>query len=77
MPIVILDLVKDYYQLSVITSTYHIFAPVLASCWSYLGEPGKLVPASSKRVRSVRGATTGLEVCLIGVERVRPSTLQR
>ena len=77
MPIVILDLVKDYYQLSVIISTYHIFAPVLASSgWSYLGEPGKPVPASSKRVRSVRGAT-GLEVFLIGVERVRPSTWQR
>jgi hypothetical protein len=52
---------------AVITSSYHVFAPVLASGWAFLGEPGKLVAASSKRVRSLRGEA-GLEACLIGVD---------
>eukprot|EP01047_Picozoa_sp_COSAG01_P048141 COSAG01_NODE_4663_length_4838_cov_14.590631_2_plen_177_part_00 len=64
---------------AVITATYHVFAPVLRGGWAFLGELGKLVPASSQRVRSVSvsvsvsgelaAASGGLDACLVGVER--------
>jgi hypothetical protein len=63
---------------AVITATYHVFAPVLRGGWAFLGELGKLVPASSQRVRSVSvsvsvsgevAAAGGLDACLVGVER--------
>lgn len=53
---------------AVITSTYHVFSPVLSSGWTFLGEPGKIVAASARRVAWVRddGSSKALRVCLVG-----------
>ena len=58
---------------AVIVSSFHVFAPVLSNGWALLGETGKFVPASSKRVRRLslsRDSTsgTGIDACLVGVE---------
>ena len=47
-------------------ASYSILAPVLANGWTYLGEPGKIVAASSRRVRSIMVATATVEVGLVG-----------
>ena len=53
---------------AIITNAYYIFAPVLpASGWCYLGEPDKIVTASTRRVASVSESADGaLRVCLVG-----------
>ena len=47
-------------------SPYHVLAPVLANGWTYLGEPGKIVTASARRVRSITSTATGVSVALVG-----------
>eukprot|EP01043_Picozoa_sp_COSAG02_P031749 COSAG02_NODE_2085_length_9885_cov_9.743946_11_plen_157_part_00 len=49
---------------AVIVSSYFIMAPVLSNGWSYLGEPGKLVAVSRRRVHSIDEAASGLSVCV-------------
>ena len=52
---------------AVITSSFHVLAPVLRNGWAYLGEPGKLVSASARRVRTIDDrAADRLTVCLLG-----------
>jgi hypothetical protein len=47
-------------------TSYHVFAPVLFNGWAYLGEPGKIVAASARRVRSLGITGSGLEVAVAG-----------
>jgi hypothetical protein len=60
---------------AVIVSGYYIMAPVLPNGWTYLGEPGKLVVASARRVLRIEhvvaieesdgsGGGGGLAVCV-------------
>ena len=50
---------------AVIVSSYFIMAPVLPNGWTYLGEPGKLVAASARRVLSIDGSgSDSLTVCV-------------
>ena len=51
---------------AVITSTYHVLAPVLENGWTYLGEPGKIVAASSRRVSRIESTAHEVSVCLLG-----------
>jgi hypothetical protein len=49
---------------AVIVSSYFVMAPVLSNGWSYLGEPGKLIAVSRRRVHSIDEAASGLSVCV-------------
>eukprot|EP01043_Picozoa_sp_COSAG02_P034822 COSAG02_NODE_2457_length_8810_cov_4.343933_7_plen_1170_part_00 len=48
------------------TDSYHVLSPVLPNGWTFLGEPGKIVAASSRRVQSIVVTATGVEVALAG-----------
>ena len=49
-----------------VTASFHVFAPVLPNGWTVLGEPAKLVAASSKRFAAIRATATGVSMCLVG-----------
>ena len=51
---------------AVITSTYHILAPILSSNWTLLGEPAKIIAASVRRITSLESRNAGLVACLLG-----------
>ena len=53
---------------AIITHAYYVFAPVLpTSGWCYLGEPGKIVTASARRVEAVSEPTnTSIQVRMVG-----------
>ena len=47
---------------AIITSTYHVLSPCLANGWAYLGEHGKFIAASRRRVAFIDGLKNGLRV---------------
>jgi hypothetical protein len=54
-------------NIATIASSYYVLAPVLANGWSFLGEPTKIVAASSRRVSWVQEIIGGgLEALLRG-----------
>ena len=49
-----------------ISASFHVLAPVLSNGWAFLGEPGKIVAASRRRVSRVEAAGAGMVVGLRG-----------
>ena len=48
----------------ILGSSYTVLAPVLPNGWALLGEPGKLVTVSARRVAALSVAAGGLEARL-------------
>lgn len=47
---------------AVITSSYHVLSPSLTNGWTYLGEPGKFIAASRRRVAFIDALKNGIQV---------------
>ena len=49
-----------------ISASFHVLAPMLSNGWAFLGEPGKIVAASRRRLSRVEAVGAGMVVGLRG-----------